>query len=200
MNNGCFHVAGAAHVDADHGHVHVVAVEAGDHAGMSAGAAAGHHNVVEVEAHFKHLLHDFLSAGNVAQSADVVGSAAGDDVGLLALSAQLFSNLFHFFHHGGAARHHGDALHAQEMIQEVVAGSFGVVAALHAFFQNEMAVEAFMHGPGEGQTAVVGLHGAAGDDGVGALSQSVGDGEVQLTGLVAAGAAGEQVVRASCTR
>ena len=80
------------------------------------------------------------------------------------------------------------------MIQEVVAGSFGVVAALHAFFQNEMAVEAFMHGPGEGQTAVVGLHGAAGDDGVGALSQSVGDGEVQLTGLVAAGAAGEQVV------
>ena len=51
-----------------------------------------------------------------------------------------------------------------------------------------------MHGPGKGEAAVVGLHGTAGDDGVGTLGESVGDAEVQLTGLVAAGAAGEQVV------
>ena len=46
----------------------------------------------------------------------------------------------------------------------------------------------------QGEAGVVGLHGAAGDDGIGTLSQSVGNGEVQLTGLVAAGAAGKQVV------
>ena len=160
----------------DHGHVHAVAVETGDHTGMSACTAARHHDVVEVEAHFKHLLHDFLSAGNVAESAYLVGSSAGYDVGLLAFGAQLFGHLFHFFHHGGAAGYHGDTLHAEQLIEEVVAGSLGIVAALHTFFEHQMAVEAFMHGPGKGQTAVVGLHGTAGDDGIRPLGQRVGNG------------------------
>ena len=57
-----------------------------------------------------------------------------------------------------------------------------------------MAVEAFLDGPGEGQAAMVGLHGPAGDDGVRSLGQGVGNGEVQLAGLVAAARAGQQVV------
>ena len=150
--------------------------------------------MVEVDAHVEHLLHDFLSAANIAESADLVRSTAGDDVGLLAFSAELFGHLFHFGEHGGAAGHHGDALHAEELEEEVVAGSVFLVAAGHAFFENEVAVEAFMHGPGKGEAAVVGLHGAAGDDGVGTLGEGVGDAEVELAGLVAAGAAGEQVV------
>ena len=187
-------VAGAADVDAGHGDVHVVAHETGDHAGMGTGGAGGHEHMVEVDAHVEHLLHDFLSAAHVAESADLVGSAAGGDVGLLAFSAELFGHLFHFFEHGGAAGHNGDALHAEELEQEVVAGSFGAVAAGHAFFENEVAVEAFMHGPGKGEAAVVGLHGTAGDDGIGTLGEGVGNAEVELAGLVAAGAAGKKVV------
>ena len=70
----------------------------------------------------------------------------------------------------------------------------GVVAVLHAFFKDEVAVEAFLDGPGEGQAAMVGLHGAAGDDGVRALIDRVGHAEVELTGLVASGGAGKQVI------
>ena len=41
---------------------------------------------------------------------------------------------------------------------------------------------------------MVGLHGAAGDDGVRALIDRVGHAEVELTGLVASGGAGKQVI------
>ncbi len=51
-----------------------------------------------------------------------------------------------------------------------------------------------MDSPGKGQAAVVGLHGAAGDDRVAAFLQGLGDAEVQLAGLVAAGGTGEHVV------
>jgi len=51
-----------------------------------------------------------------------------------------------------------------------------------------------MDSPGKGQAAVVGLHGAAGDDRIAAFLQGIGDAEVQLTGLVAAGGTGEHVV------
>lgn len=114
----------------------------------------------------------------------------------MAFGTQLFGELFHFAEHVGAAGDHGDGLHAEKLEQEVVARGFGVVAVLHAFFKDEVAVEAFLDGPGEGQAAMVGLHGAAGDDGVRALIDRVGHAEVELTGLVASGGCREAGHRA----
>ena len=161
---------------------------------MGTGATAGHDHMVKVEAHLEHLVHDFFHATHIAQGTQRRGSAAGDDVGLSAFGRQLGSHFFHGFHHVAAAGHHGDALDAQQLEQEVVAGGFGIVAAFHAFFQHQMAVHTFMDSPGKGQAAVVGLHGAAGDDRIAAFLQGIGDAEVQLTGLVAAGGTGEHVV------
>lgn len=121
-------------------------------------------------------------------------SAAGNDIRLPAFGAQLFSHLLHFAHHVGTAGHYRDGLHAKQLEQEIIAGRLGRIAVLHPFLEHQMAVKAFMNGPGEGQTAMVGLYGAAGDQGICALIQSIGDAEIQLAGLVAAAGAGKQVV------
>ncbi len=57
-----------------------------------------------------------------------------------------------------------------------------------------MAIKTLMYGPGEGQAAMVGLHCAAGDDGICPLSKSIGDAEVEFTGFVAPGTSGKQIV------
>ena len=183
-------------VDADAGDrdARVVADHARDDARVGARAAARDNHVVNGEAAVEELAQNFLGAAHIAESADFVGSAAGHNIGLFAFGTQLFGELFHFAEHVGAAGDHGDGLHAEKLEQEVVARGFGVVAVLHAFFKDEVAVEAFLDGPGEGQAAMVGLHGAAGDDGVRALIDRVGHAEVELTGLVASGGAGKQVI------
>ena len=105
----------------------------------------------------------------------------------------LYDTIF-FSGHVAAAGHHADGTHAHQSVEKIVARGFGPVAAGHALLQHQMAVQAFLDRPGKSQAAMVGLHGPAGDDGVRALGQRVGNGEIQLAGLVAAARAGQQVV------
>ena len=53
---------------------------------------------------------------------------------------------------------------------------------------------AFLDGPGQRETAVVRLHGSAGNDGIRPLPQRIRHAEVELARLVAPGRSGKHVV------
>ena len=86
------------------------------------------------------------------------------------------------------------AVRPQQLIEEIVAAGPGVEGSRRRFLQHQVALESLHPGPGEGQPAVVGLNGAAGDEGIRALGQSVSDGKLQLAGLVSAARPRQQVV------
>ena len=68
--------------------------------------------------------------------------------------------------------------------EQVVAGGLGIVAVGDAFFQNQSALEPLGNGGGGGQTAMIGLHRPAGNQGVGPLGQGVGQNELQFPGFI----------------
>ncbi|MBQ9857899.1 MAG: DegV family protein, partial [Oscillospiraceae bacterium] len=72
-----------------------------------------------------------------------------------------------------------------KVIEEVVAVGVGMEGVGDALLEAELALEAFLDGGGQGEAAVVGLDGAAGDDGVGTFGNGIGHQEFQLAGLVA---------------
>jgi len=92
----------------------------------------------------------------------------------------------HGLGHVAARRHQGDVFHAEQVEHEVVARGIGFVGAGHALFNHKLAAQAFYDSGGQGDAAVVGLRGTAGDQGVGALGQRVGGQKLQLAGFVAA--------------
>ena len=91
----------AAGADADDRRRHVVAEEAGDEAAVRARAARADDDAVEGEAELEALLLQLLRAGDVAEAAERVRAAAGNDVGLAALGGERVGHLLHRLAHVG---------------------------------------------------------------------------------------------------
>ena len=81
------------------------------------------------EAVLEGLLLQLLGAGDVAEAAERVRAAAGNDVALAALGGERVGHLLHRRGHVGAGRHDRDRLDAQQAEQEMVAAALRVVAA-----------------------------------------------------------------------
>ena len=159
---------------------------------MGAGAAGPTDAVDRV--HLVQLLLQLLHARDVAEASERVRSSAGDHVALAPLLLEVPGDVLHRRAHVTSAWHDHDVLDAHEPEQEVVAAGVRVVAARDPLLDHEAALEALLDRRGERDAAVVGLRGAAGHQGVGALGQRVGDEELELAGLVAAGREPELVI------
>ena len=161
---------------------------------MGSGTPAGAHDAIDLKTRFKQLIHYFFSAGNVAGGADRVGAAARDDVCLASFRSHLVCDLLHFMHHVGAARNHFDFFDPQQFEQKVVAAGIRLITVRDALFEDKTASHSLFDGRSKGQPAVVGLHRAAGDQGVSALGQRICYEKFQFPGLVAAAGQSQQVV------
>ena len=161
---------------------------------MGARTARADDEAVDLNALLEKLLLQLLRASHITQATQCVGAAAGQDVALAASSRQFVGNALHRGGHIGAGGHHGDGLDAQQAEQKVVAvGTLGKTAG-HALLDHKAAAQAFLDRSGHGDAAMVGLRRAAGDQGVGALRQRLGNQELQLARLVATRRQAEQVV------
>jgi hypothetical protein len=86
------------------------------------------------------------------------------------------------------------AFDAEQPEQQVVARRVGAEAARDALLEDQAALHPLAHRRRRRQPAVVRLHRTHGDERVRALRERVGDQELELAGLVAAGGEPEQVV------
>ena len=179
-------LARCPHADAQHRNLGTCAFHAHHQPGLRACAAGGMHQFVDVQTHIHRLVGEFQRGSHIAQSAQRIGAAAGDDVGLAALGPQLRGQVFHGLVHRRVA---GNFAHvrAVQMVQKHIARMLVIrVAVAGAVFQNDVAFHAHLGGDGSGLARVVGLRGTLGDEGVRALLHRVGDQVFQLAGLVAA--------------
>ena len=69
-----------------------------------------------------------------------------------------------------------------------------MITSGHPLFQDESAFKSLLNGRRQGQSTVVRLHGAAGNQCVGSLLQRVGHQKLQLSGFVAAPAESQKVI------
>jgi len=80
------------------------------------------------------------------------------------------------------------------MEHELVAAGLEVIAAGHALFDNEAALQPLLDRSGQRDAAVVGLRRPHGHQGVATLGQGIGHQEFQLAGLVAAGEEAQLII------
>ena len=133
-------------------------------------------------------------AVDVAQRPHRVGAAAGDQIGLAAGLAHLLGHGLHRGVHVATARTVPD-LGAVEPVEQDVAVVLVVgILGVDAMLEQDDAAHAELGRDGGGLAAVIGLDGALGDHRVGALGLGVGHQELELAGLVAAGAEAGAVV------
>ena len=184
----------AADPDADNRDVHVAPEEPRNQARMGAGAAGRDNEPIDAEVLFEQLVLDFLGAGDIAGRADRIGSAPGDDVALAPGAIELLDLPLHGGHHVRAAGDHVNLLHTQKAKEEVVSARLGIVAARDALLQDQPAFQTFLDRSRQRQPAVVGLDRAARHERVGLLFEGIGDQELELAGLVAAGGETQEVV------
>jgi hypothetical protein len=122
----------------------------------------------------------------VAQRADGVRAAAGDDVGFAALGADLFGHLFQFGVHVAAGRDIAQLAAHQPVQQHIARAHIVDRIGLDPLFQDDLAGHAVDGRCGGRLAHVVRLHGALGHQGVGAGLQGRAQQEFQFAGLVAA--------------
>ena len=161
---------------------------------MRAGTARNQNDPVDLRALLEELLLQFLRAGDIAQAAERVGAAAGNNVAFAARRRELIGHLLHCLGHVGAARHDRYRLHPQQAKQEMVAAGILLETMGNPLLDHEAAFQAFLDRCGQGDAAMVGLRCATGNECVGALRQCVGHQKLQLAGLVAAGEKSQHVV------
>jgi hypothetical protein len=143
--------------------------KAGDQAAVRARAARADDDPVEGEPHLEALLLQLLRAGDVAEAAERVRAAAGNDVGLAAFGGERVGHFLHRLAHVAAGRHDRDRLDAEQAEHEMVAVALRVVAAGDPLLDDEAALQPFLHRRGQGDAAMVRLRRAAGDERVGSL-------------------------------
>ena len=145
------------------------------------------HQFVDVQAHVQCLIGELQRGSHIAQSAQRVGAAAGNDVGLAALGTQLRGQVFHGGIHWRVARNFAH-VRAIQMVQKHIARMLVIgVAVAGAVFQNDVAFHAHLGGDGSSLAGVVGLRGTLRDQRVGTMLYRVGHQVFQLAGLVTAG-------------
>ena len=132
---------------------------------------------------------------DVAERTDRIRPAHRDDIGLLALGTQLLGQNLSLAVEVGAVAEHRDRIRAEEIEEQEIARVLrrvrprrteGCAFGPEILFDDEVAVEAFDAGGGQGQSAVVGLDSADGDERVRSLVQRIGDEELELARLVPA--------------
>ena len=183
-----------AHVDAGHGKRGPGAPESGQESRLGPGAPAGNHQMIHLKILPPELRNQLQGAGGVSGGADGVGSAHGDQVRFPSPLPALAGQLLHGGRRLSPPGDDPEAVRPQQLVEEIVAAGLGIEGARRRLLQHQVALETLHPGPGEGQPAVVGLNGAAGDEGVRALGQGLPDGELQLACLVPAARSGQQVV------
>ena len=162
-------------------------MDAGHQAGLRAGAAGGMHQMRFAQTHGLALALQLEHAVHVAQRAQRIGPAAGNDVGLAPLFAQLQRQCVQRGIHRGAGRHPVQR-DAEQMVQQHVARLVVLGRRIgNPFFQDGLAGPAHERGRRSGLPHVVGLHGTLGEQRVGAQTLGFADQEFELACLAAAG-------------
>ena len=82
------HIMRLPYADAHNRDIAIMGMEPGHETGLRAGTAGGNHNPFRVEILGRDLLQDFLRTGYIPQRPDLVRSAAGDEIGIIAGGAQ----------------------------------------------------------------------------------------------------------------
>ena len=116
---------GGAHANAEHWNLAARALKACQQAGLCASAASRVNHATDIEPQVVELVDHLQRAHHIAQCANRVGAATGNDVRLLAFGTQRVGQLGHGGVHVGAA---GQLLHigAVKVIQKHVARLFVV--------------------------------------------------------------------------
>src|SRR4029453_17857051 len=117
---------------------------------------------IEGEAELEALLLQLLRADDVAEAAERVRAAAGNDVGLATFGGKRVGDLLHRLAHVAARGHDRDRLDAEQAEHEMVAVALRVVAAGDAFLDDEAALQPFLHRRRERDAAMVRLRPAPG--------------------------------------
>ena len=184
----------SADADANNREIDAVAQKAGEQTAMGARAARADHHAVDLHALLEELLLQLLRAGNIAQTAQGIGAAAGNDVGLAAHCSELVGDPLHRGRHVGAGGHDLDVFDAHQPEHEVIAAGLIAEGIGHPLLDDEAALQTLPNRCGQGNAAVVRLRRAAGHQRVGTLGQRIGHQELEFAGLVAAGSQTELVI------
>ena len=176
-----------AHADAEHVDARIRALEPAHQPGLGPGAAGADDHAVDPQIPLVRLLQELEAGVDVAERADRVRAAARDDVGPAAAPAHRLRDLGAGGVHVGAGRDEVQP-RPEQPVEQDVAGRLvlGPVPGDPALEQG-LAAQAEAAGGSRGLADVVRLHGAVGDQGVGAQPERVADQELELAGLVAAG-------------
>ncbi len=171
--------------DSHHRQIHASCMQPGDQPGLRPGAARAHHDPVEPLVERIGLGNQLLGAGHVTESAGLIGAAAGNEIRASAIAAELIRDPPGFGVHVEAGlpvfeRRAEDAI--EKHVARVLVLAIGVG---HAPLEQRVAIEPVTARGGGRLANVIRLHGALGDDHVGALGERFADQELQLAGLVA---------------
>ena len=168
-------------------------LEAEDDPGLG-GVVGGHVQEPGLDVQRPRLLHDLQRRLGIGEGVEVDRLLRARLVDLAALGPQLVRLVREGLAVGPPAGLVVDGhVGAEEAHQQVVALHLLVVDAAHRP-QDQVQLEAQAGAGGRHLPAVVGLHGGAGDDHLGALLQGVGQGELEHARLVAAEGQARQVV------
>ena len=179
------------HAHAGDFHAGLVQFGTQQQSGSGSAGTGGGHDVTDFDAGSLGLLREFPDAVHIAQRAQCVGAAAGNEVGLVSLFGQLVCNYLHFsVNIVIAVSVHEADIGTVDLVQNQVA-----LAVRDApLFEDEDALHAQPCGAGSGQHGMIGLGAAGGEHGVAALSLSLCQQILQLADLIAAKGHTAQVI------